>query len=340
MNTTHEIELTRPVDLCDSQGNLNPSAAGWSRSPFHRCNLHGHPLRKKAWNYWCITTPTHLFSVTLSNVDYMGLAFIYYLDFATREFHEQTVMTALGSGFAMPDHVQDSVVFNHKEMLVEFVEKEGGIDLRVNAQNFAGMPLSANFRVTRPKDHQTLNVIIPWSKTRFQFTSKQECLPAEGKVQMGDREIDFAGRDCFACLDFGRGVWKYASSWNWGAFSGWSGDNCVGVNLGGKWTDGTGYTENGIVLNGRLIKIGEEIEFEYDPADFMKPWHIRTRQTDLLDLTFTPFFERVAKTEALILRSEVHQMIGHYAGTIRDEAGNVYPVSQIPGWAEEHHARW
>ena len=72
-----EKELTTPVDLCLPNGRLNPQAVGWSRQPLQNCRLYGHPLRKKRWNYWCITSPTHLFSVTLSDVDYAGLPFVY-----------------------------------------------------------------------------------------------------------------------------------------------------------------------------------------------------------------------------------------------------------------------
>lgn len=340
MKTTHEVELNQPVDLCDAKGDLNPTAKGWSRFPLHRCNLKGHPLRKKAWNYWCITSPTHLFSVTLSNVDYLGLAFIYFLDFDTNEYYEKTVMSPFGNGFDMPEYVEESLHYNHKDMLVEFIEKDGDIKLQVQTSEFGGKPFEANFTVTRPKNHETLNVVIPWSQSRYQFTSKQECLPASGKLIMGNNQISFSGDECFGCLDFGRGVWKYSSSWNWGAFSGKSGSNTIGLNLGGKWTDGTGFTENGIVLNGKLIKIGEEIQFQYDPQNFMKPWSMKSNLSNLVDLTFTPFFERIAKTEALILWSEVHQMIGYYDGIIQDENGTSYSIKRIPGWAEEHHARW
>ena len=93
MNSTTEKELTQPVNLCLPNGSLNPDAIGWSRNPIQTCNLSGHPLRKKQWNYWCVTSPTHLFSITLSNIDYMGLAFAYSLDFKTKKFTEQTVST-------------------------------------------------------------------------------------------------------------------------------------------------------------------------------------------------------------------------------------------------------
>jgi len=50
-----EAELKEPVDLCLQGGKLNRQAVGWARQPLHNCNLSGKPLRKKRWNYWCIT---------------------------------------------------------------------------------------------------------------------------------------------------------------------------------------------------------------------------------------------------------------------------------------------
>lgn len=340
MKTTSEKEITASVDLCLADGRLNPQAVGWSRFPVHHCNLTGHPFRKKQWNYWCITSPTHLFSITLSNIDYMGLAFAYSLDFQTKKFTEQTVSTLLGKGFEMNSSVLGKLDFSHPKLLVNLDDHDHEISIQVRSQEFGGESMEAEFQIQRPNLHETLNVVIPWSSNRFQFTSKQECLPAKGWIKVGTKMVKFGEGKSFACLDFGRGVWKYASSWNWAAFSGRSGSHIIGANMGGKWTDGTGFTENGLVVDGKLIKIGEDLNFEYDLVDFMKPWEISTPKTDLIRLEFTPFYERIAKTEAIILRSEVHQMIGTYRGEIKDAAGVIYPVDGLVGWAEEHHARW
>ena len=66
----------------------------------------------------------------------------------------------------------------------------------------------------------------------------------------------------------------------------------------------------------------------------------RSLPDDLLELTFTPFFERVAKTDALILRSEVHQMFGRYNGFAVLDDGERVEINDLTGWAEEHNARW
>jgi hypothetical protein len=334
----HEPELFKPVNLCLADGRLNRDAVGWSRQPLHNCNLSGNPLRKKRWNYWCITTDQFLFSVTLSNIDYLGLAFIYFLDFETKNFHELTVTRLFGNGCELGNFVSDGAFFKDTKLTLSLAPDGEKTAIRVECPDFGGHRLSADLLVTYPQSHQTLNVVIPWSDRRFQFTSKQNTLPVNGNVQIGSDQ--YSAESGFACLDFGRGKWPFSSFWNWAGASGTAGEHTIGLNFGAGWTDDTGMNENGICVDGVLSKISEDLLFEYSSTDFMQPWKIKTTISDQVNVTFIPFFERVAKTDMLILKSEVHQMIGRFSGTIKDAAGKTYIFENIFGWAEEHQARW
>ncbi len=337
---TQENEITSIVNLCDQNGSLNPKAKGYSKSPLHICNLKGHSLRKKKWNYWCFTNQDMLFSITISNIDYLGMVFAYFLDLKSNDFIELTTSTLLGSGCDMNETVFGKLVFHNPKMNVEFEDDGKKISIHVSSPKFGKETLDAQFQVERPENHETLNVVIPWSEDRFQFTSKQTCLPASGKLLIGNREFHFDQQESYACLDFGRGIWKYESKWNWASFAGKSEGHSIGVNLGGQWTDGTGFTENGIIIDGKLIKIGSDITFIYDKQDYMKPWVLKTTNIPAVNLTFMPVYERIARTDLAILRSEVHQMIGHFNGELVDEKGQVFVVSNLVGWAEDHSARW
>nr|GGG74511.1 hypothetical protein GCM10011398_19000 [Virgibacillus oceani] len=141
-------------------------------------------------------------------------------------------------------------------------------------------------------------------------------------------------------LDYGRGIWPRHSKWNWGMASGKQGDDIIGLNFGGQWTDNTGSTENAVILNGIITKIGEDVEFIYDSNDYMKPWRIESKITDQVSLTFHPYFERTAISNALIVKSNVHQMVGHYDGKIKLANGNVLHVDGLHGCIEDHKAKW
>jgi len=337
----YEPEVTEPVKLCDHRGNLNPEAIGWSRQPLHFCNLHGHWPRKKRWNYWAIVSSTHLFSVTLSNIDYLGLPFIYLLDFKSKTFIEKTLLKPFGTGCHLPPEVSGDVFYQDPAMSIAMVNTEGDTRLTVACPDFNGKPLQADFHVHKPTGHETLNVVIPWSEKRFQFTSKQNTLPTEGALTWGEEKIQFGLDDTFACLDLGRGIWPFSSFWNWSSFSTrMPSGKLVGINLGAGWTDGTGMNENALCVDGKLTKISEDITFQYDPKNFMAPWRLYTKTTDRVDLEFMPFYERVAKTDALVIGSEVHQMVGTFKGRLKPDTSEPLLIENAIGWAEDHQARW
>jgi len=47
----------------------------------------------------------------------------------------------------------------------------------------------------------------------------------------------------------------------------------------------------------------------------------------------------VAKANALILESEVHQMFGCYSGIVVTDQGEKIEINDLVGW-DEHHAKW
>jgi hypothetical protein len=84
--TTHERELTVPVDLCTVDGSrLNPQARGWSRRPLHRANLDGCFGVNKRWDYWAILAGDLVVSSVYSNVDRLGLADVWWVDLVSGE---------------------------------------------------------------------------------------------------------------------------------------------------------------------------------------------------------------------------------------------------------------
>ena len=335
-----EPELTEPVHLCDAKGRLLPASVGWSRHPLHTCNLSGHWPRKKRWNFWGVTSDACAFSVLLADLDYIGLAKAYFLEFETKRFIEETVTLPLGRGCDLPDTPNRDVVFESKAMSLSFLDEQGNTRIRVQSPAFGGTRLSAELLVERPKGHETVNVVIPWNEHQFNHNSKQFCLPAGGAVSLGDQTFPFEPGKAFGCLDFSRGIWPYSTFWNWACFSGTQGGRSIGINLGGSWTDGTGMTENGICVDGRVSKIGEDLRFSYDPSDLMKPWTITAPVSGRIDLSIVPFFERVAKTDRLVIRSEFRQVFGRFSGTLVPDSGEAIQVEDIIGWVEQHRARW
>jgi hypothetical protein len=332
--TTREAELTSPRALADSRGRLRPDAIGWARHPLWSCAIAGRRGRKKRWSYWAVQDARFFLALTIADLDYAGLATATLLEHRSARLSERALPSPLARGLAMPEGLAGTTRFEGLDLHVAM--HDDGRDVRLEAR-FAGVV--ADVRVRRPEGRETLNVVVPWSPERYQYTSKQIGLPCEGTVR-GRDEWYTLGPDARASLDFGRGVWPYRTAWNWGAASGASDGVEIAINLGGRWTRGTGMTENGVAVGGRLHKIGEELTFLRDPRRPDAPWRVRDDGGERVDLVFTPRSTRDVRVPLGIVSSELHHAIGTYDGDVVLDDGARLRVQGLRGWAEEHRARW
>lgn len=336
-----EPEITGAIDLCLPDGRLNREAVAWSRHPLHRCNLRGRWPRKKRWDFWGVTTDTHMLAVTYGCTDYVGTAAVTWLEYEVGKRIEHARVLPFAHGMRFPETVGGGDMrYEAKDLRVALLEEAQGTRLQAWFRSHAH-ELEADVLVERPSAHETLNVVIPWSDTCFQFTSKQNTRPARGQVRFDGREFPFdSGNQAYGCLDYGRGIWPFRTVWNWGAASGVQGQRVIGLNLGGKWTDGTGMTESGICVDGRLHKVSEPLTWEYDRGNFRRPWRMYAPATQRVDLQFVPTVEVAQHLNLGLVRTELHWVLGHFDGTVVTDAGESISIRKLLGWAEEHRARW
>jgi hypothetical protein len=324
-----ERELTAEVDLCLTDGRLNPDAIGWSRRPLHHCNLNGPWGRQKRWDYWAITTKRFALGITYADVDYLGLVALALFDFETKRVIQRGRARPLGAGFTQGTRAGvGDISFNGSGLALKLTQTAAGA---IVSCRFADV--EASLQIERGDD-ESLNVVIPWSESRFQYTSKQTALNTLGTISVGGVRHDADGG--FATLDYGRGVWPYRTVWNWANAAGVEHGHRIGLQFGGKWTDGTGMTENGLLLNGRLHKIREDVAFDYDRG-FDAPWALRSRH---VDLRFEPFMKKRVFVPLLVASVQLNLCFGHFSGTVEGDSSGPVRIERLLGWAEEFRGRW
>lgn len=341
----NEREISGPVDLCTAQGRLNPEARGWSRTPALRANLTSAHGRKKRWDYWCVIAPDVIVSFVYADIDYAGLASCWILDRTEHTEATAGVLKPFGRGFSLPEHVcTGRVEISTAKFWLSIAEADHATQLRAHAPSSGRGPIDIDITVEKPVGHESLNVVIPWSDRRFQFTSKHNTRPARGTVTVGENTWTIgADEEAFGVQDLGRGIWPYSNRWNWAAASGRADDGrLVGLQFGGKWTEGTGYTENALCIDGRLSKIHNELLWSYDWDDPMRPWRVRSSSPagPQVDLELTPTFDRYDSTDLKVLKMEVHQCFGGWSGTVTGDDGQPATLAGIDGFAEEARNRW
>lgn len=323
-------EIHEPTPLCLADGRLNPEAIGFSRRPLHLPNLRGWG-RNKRWEYWGLISPTHIIGVTIASLDYAGLLHVYLLDRRDgAHFSEERVLP-----FARGVRLEDAISPKRSEassrgLSVAFIEEDAGIRLRVKTPRVELDALAKS-------RGDALGVVVPWDDLRFQYTLKDVARTLEGTLRIDGEEIALEADSSAAILDRGRGRWPREIVWNWGAGFGFVDGRALGLQLGGKWTDGTGSTENAIILDGRLHHLNEEMRWEYQKGEASGRWRI---QSASVDATLTPFHLRHEKTNLALIRSETHQAFGVWSGSARLSSGEELSLEGLVGWAEEAAHLW
>lgn len=94
-----------------------------------------------------------------------------------------------------------------------------------------------------------------------------------------------------------------------------------------------------MIIDGRLIKIGEDLEWVYDWGNPLDPWQVRNAD-GTLDVTLAPVHDRHGNLNLGILMNEVHQVFGHWSGCVPDGTGSTLTIEGILGFAEEARSRW
>jgi hypothetical protein len=344
---TDQKLLKGPGKLLDKDGNL--TQAGWATQQVLDCNLENshfyklkfmQGMRIKVWDYYAITTPTHFFSFTVSDIGYIGMVFAYVIEFATGKYEEQTLTIPLAAGVKIPrNSTEGESTYMGGGKTLRFSVEGTKRTLFVRWPGFGTSELNADLEFTVPEEHESLVIVIPIKGKRFYYNRKINCMPAVGWVEYQGNRFEIEPETCLGNLDWGRGVWEYESFWVWASASGFLKDKRrIGLNLGFGFGDTSAASENCFILEGKVHKLGK-VSFTYDNHNFKSPWTM-VSPDGRLDLVFTPFFERVAKTDLKILRSEVHQMFGKYNGTVVTDEGKKIEIKDLIGWAEEHNAKW
>lgn len=335
-----ERELTDPVLLCDTKGLLNPEAIGFAAQPIIQSNLRGQFPHKKKWNTWTMYGEEVMFTATVAHFDIGAVCLVYFLDYETERFFEKRIALPFARHVKMPEDVLANLKFEDSRLSLHVVQENRKTHLYVSIADFDNETLHADFLITHPDDDDSVNVVIPKNRHVFQFTAKHHILPTSGFLQIGRKRYEFNPDYSFTVYNYTRGVWPRNTEWQWAMASQRSGGRRIGLNFGGSWTDGTGMTENAVIVDGTMTKIHEDVLFSFNPERMRERWSIHTKFTDCVDLTFTPFFEREAAARRRGVRADFTQVFGYFNGTVRLDSGERLLVRRLLGSCETFTAKW
>ena len=337
----HEVTCRGP--LLKEDGSLREP--GWSRSlvqEYDRSKIKAPKFRIKEWDYYLVLNEDFAGAFTISDDGYIGLQSVSLLNFKEKWEHTETILNAFPMGkFNLPNTSESGITkYEDKRLKLSFEVVEGVRRIKCEFKDFyKGKPFDCDIFLKQP-EMDTMVIATPWKekKTAFYYNQKINCMNASGVMHYDGIEYVFNPETDFGTLDWGRGVWTYDNTWYWGS------GNCMidgkpfGFNIGYGFGDTSKASENVLIYDGKVHKL-DDVTFNIPQNSYMEPW-IFTSSDGRFEMDFEPVIDRAARTNALIIETDQHQVFGKMSGKAVLDDGTVLEINDLMCFAEDVHNRY
>ncbi|MGN1419386.1 MAG: DUF2804 domain-containing protein, partial [Acutalibacteraceae bacterium] len=257
-------EVTERHNLLNPDGTL--AEPGWSKSLvqiYNREDIKAPKFRIKEWDYYLILSDKHAVALTLSDDGYIGMQSASLLVFDEKNpwEHTNSVLNFFPMGKYKLPRTSDAgdIHYHDKTLDMDFIKTEGKRHIFGEYRNFFdGKTLKVDITLTQPP-MDTMVIATPWkeNKKAFYYNQKINCMRAEGYAEFDGVRYEFNPETDFGTLDWGRGVWTYDNTWNWGSGNGWINGKPFGFNIGYGFGDTTAASENILFYDGVAHKLDD-----------------------------------------------------------------------------------
>lgn len=343
-------QIIHGQDLLDRKGHIIQE--GWARHPFwryERSKVKGGSLSIKEWDYYAIINQQKGYAVTatISDLGYAALFALSYIDFNAKKVSQTDALTFFprGSIGLAPSSTQDSQVsWANKKLRLAFIKRGFDRHIMVACPTLVlpdgTVGLDFDITLTQADSADSLNIATSWKEQRkaFYLNEKINCLSATGNVRRGMETEQLLLGEAWGVLDWGRGRWTYQNTWYWASVSTLLENVPFGLNLGYGFSDRSPASENAILYNHAIHKLGE-VDFVFDQNNYLAPWTMQDKE-GRLNLEFEPCVDRCSKTNFLVIQSDQHQVFGYFSGTCMLDDGTMLQLNRLLGFAERVYNRW
>lgn len=331
--------------LLNEKGDL--AEAGYATSlvkTYDRKAIKAAGMRIKEWDYYYIGDQRFGIALTIADNSYMAMASISVLNY---KHNTQTTKSPMkwftfGKTKLPSSSVDGDVSLVGKGFSMVFKNTNGKRHLVCHMDNFRGdeaFDCDITCELTTP---HSMVIATPFKKKKhFYYNQKINLLSCSGSFSVGTGSYIFKP-ECLGVLDWGRGVWTYKNTWYWSSLNGQYDGHNIGFNLGYGFGDTSAASENMLFYDQEVFKL-DDVKFNI-PVDskgkelFTDPWTFTSEKGDI-DLKFVPMFDRASDTNALIIRSNQHQVFGKFSGTFKVD-GREIKFENLVGFAEKVMNKW
>ncbi len=343
----HKIKNRHP--LLNEKGEL--IECGYANSlilDYDRKAIKASKWRIKEWDYYLITNGKYAVALTVADNSYMGLDSFSFLDLTNNPW-EKTISKMQAFTFGkknLPKTSKMGNVFSKgKNHFISYVNDGTKREISFEIKNFIDKKTYKGKFILETINQDSMVIVTPYKedKKAFYYNQKINCIPATGKVEIGEQVYEFSKKDTFACLDWGRGVWLRKGVWYWGTCSALHNGQKFGFNIGYGFGDTSAASENMIFYKGKAHKLDlVDINIPKDKKgnyDYMKTWTI-TSNDKRFEMTFEPIIDRKAIINIVIIGSNQHQVFGNISGKCVLDDGVVLEIKNCLCAVEHIKNKW
>ncbi len=341
----HEVKDVQ--NLLGSDGEI--IEPGWARKQvwtYHRKDIKAPAFKIKEWDYYLVMGNDFGLAFTLSDDGYVGLQSVSLLDFTEKPWeHTETILNVFPMGKMKMPECSDvgNVEYRDQRLQMSFIKEEHTRHLSCHFENFyEGKPFDCDIILEQP-DMDTMVIATPWDKKHaFYYNQKINCMRASGYATFDGKRYELDRERNYGTLDWGRGVWTYDNTWNWGSGNATIDGHTFGFNIGYGFGNTSAATENIIFYDGVGHKL-DDITFNIPKVngeyDYMSPWTFSSSD-GRFEMEFTPILDRAACMDFKVIVSDQHQVFGRMSGHAILDDGTKIEVKDMLMFAERVHNKY
>ena len=337
-------EVTAVQRLLNVDGSLKEP--GWSRQLYQiydRGDIKAPKFRIKEWDYYLVLCEDYALAFTVSDDGYVGLQSVSLLEFGETPWeHTETVLTPFPMGkLKLPaTSAAGNTVYRDKRLYLSFEKTENARHIVCRFKNFKDdKTLSCDIVLHQPK-MDTMVIATPWKedKKAFYYNQKINCMRAEGTATFNGKTYTFNPETDFGTLDWGRGVWTYDNTWNWGSGNAVVNGKPFGFNIGYGFGDTSAASENMLFYDGVGHKL-DDVTVHIPASSYTDPWKISSSD-GRFEMDFGPILDRAAKIDIKAIVTDQHQVFGKMSGTAILDDGTALQIKDLVCFCERVHNKY
>lgn len=336
-------EITKKTDLFRKNGSL--FQRGWARKPllkYNKENIGKGWLRIKEWDHYSVLNKNFGFQLTIGDIGFLTQMSYVWLEFNKKRREGKGEFKFFTKSKQLPlSSLEDSrIEFPSKNFSASITKKGNQRILKIEDPTFMDKGIKGSITFDDIPEWDNTVVVTGYKEDprRFYYNHKINMMPAQGSIQIGEREHKFESESSFGLMDWGRGIWPYHTHWLWGSACGIVKGVPVAFNIGYGFGDLSTHTENIIFYDGKAHKI-DEVTFHHENRNPTKPWKF-TSNDNRFNMVLTPLIPHKEKINFGLIYLNSSLLHGLYTGDVVLDNGEKIHIENILGHAEDIFWRW